>query len=280
MTSTDDRELSPSASKVRDGQVKIDHAKALKNRVYGLVKQSKPDETIFRQAVRDMLKTMDEVKLDKTGSIEENSRSLLENQVKRAQVKALERLSVINPTISSIDQVVDLEGNPPRAGKFPLAKLTPGPEETQEIEGASGFETVTGHVTDERQVDGRSQPEAGSQPRGIEEPQAGPNQREDTTSEIGSARRMGATETKKVGPGRIEHELAGWEMRPANGRYDLEGLVEGRARSKTGRKGKKARARAAQFRRIEEAEDNPVPKREDPLEEEIRRRMEKRAQQL
>ena len=143
----------------REGQRKIDHAKALKNRVYGLIKQARPDEVTFRKAIRDMRKAMDEVNVDATGSIEQDVRVLLQKQVTRAQEKALERLVEINPSLSSIDQVEDIGGNPPVPGQVPSANESPDREVTPESGGASGFETVTGTgMEDPRREETRQTP--------------------------------------------------------------------------------------------------------------------------
>ena len=157
MASTDDGELSPMAMEVREGQKKIDLARALKNRVYVLVKQVRPDETTFRQAVRDMGLAMEDVKKDVTGSVDENTRDLLQQQVNRAQEKALQRLMEINPSLSSISQVEDIEGNPPQR-QVPSATRSPDMEVSQGSGDASGFETVEGTgAEDPRQNKDRSE---------------------------------------------------------------------------------------------------------------------------
>ena len=103
MASTDEGELSPSAMEVKEGQKKIDLTKALKSRVYGLIKQARPDETTFRQAVRDLGKAMREVENNVTGSVEESTKSHPQQRVTQAEEKALQRLTEINPSLSSLD---------------------------------------------------------------------------------------------------------------------------------------------------------------------------------
>ena len=149
MASTDEGELSPSAMEVKEGQRKVDLAKALKSRVYGQIKQARPDETTFRQAVRDMMGAMDEVQKDNTGSVEEATKQILKQQVDKAKEKALDRLMEVNPSLSSLDQVVDIRGNPPSQEQVPLASVPPGLENSARSEDASGFETVGGTGTEE-----------------------------------------------------------------------------------------------------------------------------------
>ena len=150
MAMTDEGELSPSVSEAREGQIKIDHAKALKNRVYGLVRQTRPHETVFRQAIRNMLKAWDEVRTDQTGSVMLDVRATLETQVMKAKEKVLEHLTQINPCLSSLDQVVGLEGNPPKRGQVPLANSSLESAGMQESGEAGGFETVSGTAQESR----------------------------------------------------------------------------------------------------------------------------------
>ena len=210
----------------------------LKNRVYGLVKQSQPDETTFRQAVRDMRKAMEEIERDVTGSIKEATQNLLKNQVARAQEKALERLSNINPALSSIDQVENIEGNPPKR-QVPLAK-TPSIEELSG--NGSAFETVTGTENEDRSTE-----DVGTIQEGMKK--AGRSQ--ETNGAVRLAKRGAPSVPGRPGP---SHE---------------EAPVQENTRAKMGKKGKKARQK--EERLTQEANGGARDPLVDKLEDELRR---------
>ena len=238
MASTDEGDLSPSAMEARDGQLKVDHAKALKNRVYGLVKQSQPDETTFRQAVRDMRKAMEEIERDVTRSIEEATRNLLKNQVARAQEKALERLSNINPALSSIDQVENIEGNPPKR-EVPLAKIP----SIEELSGnGSAFETVTGTGNEDRSTE-----DVGT----IQEEMLEAGRSQETNGAARPARRGAPSVPGRPGPSREEAPM------------------QENTRAKVGKKGKKARQK--EERMAQGANGGARDPSVDKLEDELRR---------
>ena len=150
MATTDDGDLSPSASEARDGQLKIDYVKALKNRLHGLSRQSQQDEVTFCQGLRDMLAALEEVQHDQTGAVLPETLQSLASQVNEALDKALQRLSEINPSLPSLERVVDLEGNPPK-GQVPSANVSVGKDDTGGSGGASGFEMVAGTTHEDRE---------------------------------------------------------------------------------------------------------------------------------
>ena len=153
--------MSPSALEAREGQNKVDLVKALKNRLYGIVKQNHPDELNFRQTLRDLRKAWNEIERDHSGAILGSTKDHLEMQVNKAIDKAMERLRVLNPDISSIAQVEDIEGNPPKKGQVPSGTFEP-PTGAEESEGVNSFETVTGLPQGSRASSGEIEPRPGS----------------------------------------------------------------------------------------------------------------------
>ena len=210
------------------GQVKVDLVRALKSRLYGFTKQTDPLEVPFRQTTRDLKRAMDEVNQDATGSILESIRLTLEKQVSRATEKAVERLQFINPELSTLDQVMDLEGNPPKRSKeVPSADVPPEGGDSSRSDGLSGFETVTGTGPEDARPLGRSHLAQGPESHepvastSHEPPTTRRDNKESETRPEGSGHRMETRSkgksSKKQGPKNPQFKGNKAEGRPEGG---------------------------------------------------------------